>query len=291
MNKKILMTGATSFVGTHLLLSLIKEGYSIIALKRPTTEPTIVNALIKWVNISDIEKKSEFPENIYAIIHIATDYGRDGTSILEQYKCNVLLPTRLLELLPTLKSKFFISTDSFFGKYERQYGYMRSYMASKRHFIELSKIFVEENPDVCFINLRLEHVYGEEDKAGKLIPYIINKMKNNEDIDCTIAKQKRDFIYIDDVVSAYLKILKEGFNPGHYDVEVGTGRSVELKEVFEIIKKELNSISKINYGAIMMRNDEIMESHADTSFLNRLGWSADFSLYDGIKKMLRTKDQ
>lgn len=40
-----------------------------------------------------------------------------------------------------------------------------------------------------------------------------------------------------------------------------------------------------------MRNDEIMESHADTSFLNRLGWSADFSLYDGMKKMLRTKGQ
>ncbi len=290
MNKKILMTGATSFVGTHLLLSLIKEGYSIIALKRPSTEPTIANDLIEWVNISDIERRFELHENIHAIIHIATDYGRDGTSILEQYKCNVLLPARLLELMPTIKSKLFISTDSFFGKYEKQYGYMRSYMASKRHFVELSKIYVEEHPDVCFINLRLEHVYGEKDKAGKLIPYIINKMKDNEYIDCTTAKQKRDFIYIDDVVSAYLKILQEDINPGHYDVEVGTGRSVELKEVFEMIKKETNSMSKINYGAIAMRNDEIMESHADTSFLNRLGWNAEFSLQKGIEKMLRMRD-
>lgn len=107
------MTGATSFVGTHLLLSLIKEGYSIIALKRPSTEPTIANDLIEWVNISDIERRFELHENIHAIIHIATDYGRDGTSILEQYKCNVLLPARLLELMPTIKSKLFISTDSF----------------------------------------------------------------------------------------------------------------------------------------------------------------------------------
>ncbi|EAM1269587.1 NAD-dependent epimerase/dehydratase family protein, partial [Salmonella enterica] len=50
VNKKILMTGATSFVGTHLLHSLIKEGYSIIALKRPITEPTIINTLIEWLN-------------------------------------------------------------------------------------------------------------------------------------------------------------------------------------------------------------------------------------------------
>ncbi|ECT6519871.1 NAD-dependent epimerase/dehydratase family protein, partial [Salmonella enterica] len=160
VNKKILMTGATSFVGTHLLHSLIKEGYSIIALKRPITEPTIINTLIEWLNIQDIEKICQSSMNIHAIVHIATDYGRNRTSISEQYKCNVLLPTRLLELMPALKTKFFISTDSFFGKYEKHYGYMRSYMASKRHFVELSKIYVEEHPDVCFINLRLEHVYG-----------------------------------------------------------------------------------------------------------------------------------
>lgn len=290
MNKKILMTGATSFVGTHLLHSLIKEGYSIIALKRPITEPTIINTLIEWLNIQDIEKICQSSMNIHAIVHIATDYGRNRTPISEQYKCNVLLPTRLLELMPALKTKFFISTDSFFGKYEKHYGYMRSYIASKRHFVELSKIYVEEHPDVCFINLRLEHVYGERDKAGKIIPYIIKKMKNNEDIDCTIARQKRDFIYIDDVVSAYLKILKEGFNAGHYDVEVGTGKSIELKEVFEIIKKETHSSSKINYGAVAMRDDEIMESHANTSFLTQLGWSAEFSIEKGVKKMLSMKD-
>ncbi len=53
--------------------------------------------------------------NIHAIVHIATDYGRNRTPISEQYKCNVLLPTRLLELMPALKTKFFISTDSFLG--------------------------------------------------------------------------------------------------------------------------------------------------------------------------------
>lgn len=290
MNKKILMTGATSFVGTHLLLSLVKEGYRVIALKRPSTEPTIANDLIDWVNISDIEKMCKSLGDIYAIIHIATDYGRDGSSISQQYECNVLLPTRLLELMPTLKTKIFISTDSFFGKYEKQYGYMRLYMASKRHFVELSKIYVEEHPELCFINLRLEHVYGEKDKAGKLIPYIINKMKNNEEINCTSAMQKRDFIYIDDVISAYLKILNGGFNSGYYDVEVGTGQSVELKKMFEMIKKEIRSNSKINYGALAMRNDEIMESHANTSFLNRLGWNAEFSLHKGIEKMLRMED-
>lgn len=284
------MTGATSFVGSHLLLSLITEGYSIIALKRPSTDPTIVNTMIEWVNISDLEKKSKLPENIHAIIHIATDYGRDGTSISEQYNCNVLLPVKLLELMPTLKTKLFISTDSFFGKYEQQYGYMRLYMASKRHFVELSKIYVEEHPDVCFINLRLEHVYGEKDKVGKLIPYVINKMKNNEDIDCTTAKQKRDFIYIDDVVSAYMKVLKGNLNAGHYDVEVGTGQSVELKEMFELIKKETKSNSNINYGIIAMRNDEIMESHANITFLNQIGWNAEYSLHQGIKKMLRIKN-
>ncbi|EAA5526345.1 CDP-abequose synthase, partial [Salmonella enterica] len=70
----------------------------------------------------------------------------------------------------------------------------------------------------------------------------------------------------------------------------GTGKSIELKEVFEIIKKETHSSSKINYGAVAMRDDEIMESHANTSFLTRLGWSAEFSIEKGVKKMLSMKE-
>ncbi|MCM7588842.1 NAD-dependent epimerase/dehydratase [Enterobacter chuandaensis] len=284
------MTGATSFIGTHLLECLIEEGYSVTALKRPTSEPTVVNALIQWMNINDIERLCNPSESFNSIIHIATDYGRNGSPMSEQYKCNVLLPLKLLELMPVFKTKLFISTDSFFGKYEKNYGYMRSYMASKRHFLELSKIYAEEHKDVCFINLRLEHVYGERDKAGKLIPNVINKMKNDENVDCTTAEQKRDFIYIDDVVSAYMKVLNETHSSGYYDVEVGTGQSVELKKVFELIKKEINSNSKINYGAIKMRDDEIMESHANTSFLTRLGWHAKYSLSEGLEKMLRIKE-
>ncbi|MEA7520307.1 hypothetical protein ONQ60_27460, partial [Salmonella enterica subsp. enterica serovar Virginia] len=42
------------------------------------------------------------------------------------------------------------------------------------------------------------------------------------------------------------------------------------------------SSSKINYGAVAMRDDEIMESHANTSFLTRLGWSAEFSIEKGV---------
>ncbi|MEZ2576025.1 NAD-dependent epimerase/dehydratase family protein [Buttiauxella ferragutiae] len=286
LKQTILMTGATSFIGTHLLAKLVNEGYRVIALKRPESGPTFISDMVKWVDITSIDSTPGMLNDIYSIIHIATDYGRTGSSLVEQYICNVVLPLKLLELMSEYDIKRFVSTDSFFGKFEKDYAYMRTYIASKRHFVDLCKIYASEHPQISIQNLRLEHVYGEKDKLNKLIPFIINKLKNNETIDCTLAMQKRDFIYINDVVSAYLKILNNDFSSGYFEFEVGTGTAFTLKTMFETLKLKMNSTSQINYGSITMREDEIMESVADTSALNRLGWSAKYSLNDGVDSML-----
>jgi nucleoside-diphosphate-sugar epimerase len=286
LQPKILMTGATSFVGTHVLTQLVKDGYQIVALKRPSSVPTLINKVVEWVDLSDVDNNPLLLANVTAIIHIATDYGRKDSSLAAQQMCNVILPLKLLELMPKHGVKRFISTDSFFGKYEHQYGYMRSYMASKRHFTELSRIFADENPSICIQNLRLEHVYGENDKADKFIPFIVEKLKGGEEINCTIATQKRDFVYIKDVVSAYTHVLNSELEPGYKEFEVGGGETTELRAIIEIIKNKLKSESNINYGAIALREDEIMESVADISSLKKLGWIPKYSLAEGIESML-----
>ncbi|WNJ81163.1 NAD-dependent epimerase/dehydratase [Cedecea neteri] len=286
LQPKILMTGATSFVGTHVLTQLVKDGYQIVALKRPSSVPTLINNLVEWVDLAEIDNNQSLLANVTAIIHIATDYGRKDSSLVAQQMCNVILPSKLLELMPKHGVKRFISTDSFFGKYEHQYGYMRSYMASKRHFAEISKIFAEENPSISIQNLRLEHVYGENDKVNKFIPFIVEKLKSGEEINCTIATQKRDFIYIKDVVSAYKHVLNSELEPGYKEFEVGTGETAELRTIIEIIKNKLESESQINYGAIALRDDEIMASVADISSLKKLGWIPKHSLAEGIESML-----
>ncbi len=80
--------------------------------------------------------------------------------------------------------------------------------------VERRKIFVEWlkyfSDRIKVVNLKLEHMYGPKDDDSKFVTWITNQMLNNiSSIDLTEGTQKRDFIYIDDVVDAYMLMLEK----------------------------------------------------------------------------------
>ncbi|WP_353614661.1 NAD(P)-dependent oxidoreductase [Mangrovibacter phragmitis] len=285
LSKKIILTGASGFIGKHLLTKLLEDNYHVLALKRPESNKVVCAENLIWANINDVENHSFINGGVDAIIHLATDYGRsDEGGVISQYMCNVLLPLRLVELARLKKIPLFISADSFFGKYE--YSYMKTYILSKKHFKELAEELLRDSA-TGFANLRLEHVYGEGDGSKKFIPFIVHALKTSkEQIKCTSGVQRRDFVYVEDVINAFIYVLK--YHPSNrlVEYEVGTGESHSLKEMIEELKEQLKSDAPVKYGAIQLRNDEILDSKANIDNLNKLGWHPVYSLKDGVKKML-----
>ena len=118
-----------------------------------------------------------------------------------------------------------------------------------------------------------------------MIPIVITKSLKNQKFDCTDGKQKRDFLYIDDLVQMTLKVIKSKKVKGKI-INVGSGNRVSVKKIIEKIVK-FSKGGKPLYGKIKMRKDENINMFPDISNTKKLlRWKANISLDTGLKKTI-----
>ena len=119
--------------------------------------------------------------------------------------------------------------------------------------------------------------------------FIMKNLYNNvNSVDLSSGIQKRDWIYLDDVVSAYEIVLKNKhlFQKGcYYHFEVGTGKTTSLKEFVETLKKITGSSTKLMFGKCEMNRNELMSSCADNKDLLEIGWKPVYDIETGLKKL------
>ena len=284
----VLVTGATGFLGSRLLLNLVKKGYNVIVLKRSFSNTWRIKDALSQTKSYDIDKidiERVFNENeIEGIIHLATDYGRKNSNdvIHQMFKANIDLPTELLALGTKYGTNFFINTHTYAdNKYNL-------YSATKSAFMEIARFFIA-NYQVKFINMRLEYMYGERDDDTKFIPFVIKSILEGKEIRATKGEQKRDFIHVQDVVDAYLKVLDnlENFNEEFTEFEIGTGKSISLKDFVSKIEEEIGKRANINWGAVPYRKNEIFDSKARIEKAKKyLRWDPKYDIYSGLKKTI-----
>jgi len=232
-------------------------------------------------HLSNIEELFEI-HSIDTIIHVATEYGKKLPYSVVLYS-NVYLPIRLIEAANKKKLKIFINTDSFFSKFQN-YSYLKEYITTKKIF----KQYLKSLTGIQIINLQLEHVFGENDSKDKFIPFLIESMKTNmNEIALTEGIHKRDFIYVDDVVDAYMVVLsKSKYLKQFSEFEVGTGVSIQIKDFVIRAHQILNSKSNLLFGALPTRYDEISDSKANNLDLINLGFIPKTTIEVGINKII-----
>lgn len=285
--KRVLVTGASGFLGSHLVKKLIASGYQVIAYRRQQSNLYRLDSdinQIDWFNIEDgIELPFKKYRDIYTVIHTATNYGRKGEGVIEVLQANLIFPTQILEMAIKYKVKLFINTDTVLDKYTN------SYSLSKSQFRE----WLKQQNNIKIINFKLEHIYGPLDDDSKFITYIAKKcLSNTQELALTKGEQKRDFVYIDDVLEAYMIVLNvEYLLTSFEEFTIGMGTSVPIKEIVSLIKSMSRSKINLQFGKIPYRTHELMDSKTDISKIKSLGWSPKYSLYDGIKKVIKSLEE
>lgn len=288
----ILLSGATGFLGSYLLKSLIGNGYKIIALKRSTSDTFRINKYLDKVTLYDIDKVglSSIFENhkIDIVINTVTNYGRKDTKLSSIIDTNLIFGLKLLEETVSSNVKVMINTDTLLDRN------INPYSLSKAQFVDWMQFL--SNKQTRMINIKIEHMYGPKDDENKFIYWLIKQLKQNvEKIDLTSGIQKRDFIYIDDIVNAYKTIIHKIDALSNFEqFELGRGKSIEVKffveQIVEALKTDHNINTKLNFGAIDYRDNENMNMQANIQKLRNLGWEPKVSIKNGIKSIVKEEN-
>ena len=282
--KNILLTGATGYLGTYLAEHFLNKQYHIIALALNRSEQFKFdghkNVSVYYLNETEIAEIFS-KENIDIVIHTATLYGRCGEQIIERLKANVEFPLSVLMQSIKHKVDLFVNTDTILVKD------INPYSLTKHAFTDWLSMYADQ---IKCVDLKLDHFYGPNDNPVKFIAYLFESFKNNAvSIDLTEGSQTRDFIYIDDVVSAFDCVISHA-DKIPFDrlavFEVGTNVKTSVKDlVFNIKHLFKDNTTKLNFGILPYRKNEVLDYDLNTLSLRMLGWTAKTSLKSGLRKV------
>mgnify|MGYP001610403374 CR=1 FL=1 len=284
MTKKILIAGATGFIGSRLVHELLANKFEVVILKRSIEDTTRIKKDLKKLKFFDTDK-TDFTtifneQKIDFVINLVTNFGRGEANQPSQIaETNIIYGLKLIEASVEGGAECFFNVDSALNPDVNLYSYTKRVFRDiiKKHFKRRIKIF----------NCRLEHVYGENDDLFKFIPMAVSKLKKNEDLDMTDGKQKLDLIYVGDCVSAFIFLINNAdkYKSSFSKFEIGTGKTISLGRFIKKIKEKLNSKSKINFGSVKYRSDEQMYSRADIKTV--AGWRPKYDFERGILQLIK----
>ena len=285
IEKTVLITGATGFLGSHLVRMMIENGCRVISLKRSFSNLDRLKSHIRdicFYNTDRCSLSSIFAEigQVDAVIHTATHYGRRQSCVDQIFSANTVFPLSLLSSSVAHSVPLFINTDTSLNRT------ISAYALSKTQFREWGE-YVSRQKKIRFYNIRLEQIIGPEYDNSKFLIRVIEDCLNNvPELALTLGGQKRDFIHIDDVVAAYKILLEKSDLPLDFyqDYELGNGDALSIREYVELVHQMTHSKTRLNFGKIPYRPNEVMYAEADTSKLKLLGWDLQYSNIEGISK-------
>lgn len=282
----VLLSGGSGFLGSALARAFAGRGNRVTVLLRPGSSLRRLDGLAGSTTVvryaSDEELRAAvFDAQADLIVHTACSYGRAGEPALAVLDANCRFGLALLEAAIAANTPSFINTDTVLDPS------VGAYALSKKQFAEWGRWFAERG-GIRFVNVLLQHMYGPGDDPSKFTTHVLHAChEQRPTLDLTAGEQRRDFIYLDDVVSAYLLLADRAAGlPPYHDVAVGSGEAPTVREFVRLVHTLTGSRTELRFGALPYRANEAMLCRADLAALRALGWRPAHSLEAGLKETI-----
>lgn len=289
---KLLVTGATGFVGTNFILQLHKK-YKITALVRKTSNTTkIQDHCDIYCYDGNIEKLIEYcqKEKIDGIIHLATLWisQHQIQDIHPLVANNITFGIEMLEVSKRAKLSFFVNTSSF-GLYCNSLEYRPSslYSATKKAFEDIISYYALTSKTI-FSHLLIYNTYGPNDNAKRLFSLLTQIAKSGEEFKMSDGTQLVDITHIDDIISGFDCLIQELINnPNKCKNKIYALKNpsrIPLKKVVQTFEEVYGKKLNILWGAREPRELEILTPWEGGEQLPN--WQPKVSLSKGIGGIL-----
>lgn len=275
--KNVLLTGSTGFIGKSFI-KISKNHCKLFFLEKKNTKSN------KKISLLNKEKFIHFMNSnkIDSIVHLAW-YGIPIFND-ENYKINLELTKKLIQYTNLTKvKKIFISGSCFeYGEVAGEISENQNLKYKKKTLGDYKnriRNYINHNSDKKIFWGRVFYAYGPIQRTGSLIPSIIKSIKKNKKFVLKKPFDARDYIFVDDVSSAIICILKKG-NQGIYNI--GSGIPVLNYDIIKIIYSKFGI--KLNYKDFFDQDLNVNSFWSNSNKLLKLGWFPNYSILDGLKK-------
>jgi nucleoside-diphosphate-sugar epimerase len=291
---KILVTGASGFIGQNLVKVLQAKKYEIHCIVRTHSDLSGIDSKVKIFkydeNIDSLIKYFT-QENFDGVIHLASLFLASHTKddISKLLSSNIKFGTELLESCKVNGTKWFINTGTFWQNYENEsYNPMNLYAATKEAFESIAKYYTQTS-DVIFTTIKLNDTFGPNDTRNKVFNLWNKIAKTGETLEMSAGEQIIDISYIDDVVLAYEVLIahltsaqKEAFKNKTFAVK--SKERMSLKELSKVYEEATNTRLNIEWGARPYREREVMNPWENGEVVPN--WKPKYTLKEAILKTI-----
>jgi nucleoside-diphosphate-sugar epimerase len=294
---RVLLTGATGFVGSHMARALLTAGCEVAALIRPLASMHRLDGISDQIvlfrgDLADtLFVRSSLAEwRPEACIHLAW-YAEPGKYLHALENISALTAgLALLEELIRANCAQVVMVGTC-AEYDADRGLLREdaptrpatiYAATK---LSLSLIGqqIAAAAGINFVWARLFYLYGPAEDPRRAVPALIRALLSGETFQATLGEQVRDYLHVEDVAAALWTLVEQRAS-GVFNI--ASGVPVTMRQLMEAAGEILGRTELIQFGAVPYRAWDPMFICGDSGLLRATGWTPRYSLRDGLKQTI-----